>query len=93
MRATFQLLWVRKLTGQTRVPYNRGLQVRGSPHPQDYGDVLPPRAAESNAFRMQSDLLSGEASIAAFILFHGFHPAITGPVSAFPSIQPQLSVI
>jgi hypothetical protein len=41
---------VRKLTGQTRVPYNRGLRVRGSPHPFDYGAVLPPLAIESNDF-------------------------------------------
>jgi hypothetical protein len=54
MRVIFQLFRVRKLTSQTRVPYNRGLRVRGSPHPNDYGAVLPPRAAESNAFPVVS---------------------------------------
>ena len=55
MRANFQSLRVRKLTGQTRVPYNRGLRVRGSPHPFDYGCGLSLPAAESNAFRIQAD--------------------------------------
>jgi hypothetical protein len=67
MRAIFQSCWVRKLTGKLGVPYNRRLRVRGSPHPHDYGAVLPPRAAESKAFRIQSDLLSEVLAIAAFI--------------------------
>jgi hypothetical protein len=59
--------WVRKLIGKLGVPYNRRLRVRGSPHPLIYEAYLPPRAAESNAFRIQSDWLSGEALIAACI--------------------------
>ena len=31
--ATLLMSWVRKLIGKLRVPYNRGLRVRGSPHP------------------------------------------------------------
>jgi len=54
MGAIFQFR-VRKLIGQTRGLYNLGLRVRGSPHPHDYGALLPPLAAESNAFRIQSD--------------------------------------
>jgi hypothetical protein len=40
---------VRKLTGQTRVPYNRGMRVRGSPHRLlngDYATVLFQPAAD-----------------------------------------------
>ena len=59
--------WVRKLIGKLGVPYNRRLRVRGSPHPLIYHAYLPPRAAESNAFRIQSDWLSGVALIAACI--------------------------
>ena len=55
MHAICQLR-VRKLTGQTRVPYNRGLRVRGSLHPQIYDADLPARATGSNAFRIQSEL-------------------------------------
>jgi len=58
---------VRKLIGKLGVPYNRRLRVRGSPHPLIYEGVLPPLAVESNAFRIQSDLLSGDAFIAACI--------------------------
>jgi len=53
MSAIFQPCWVRKLIGKLGVPYNRGLRVRGSPQPHDYVAVLPPRAAESKAFRIQ----------------------------------------
>jgi hypothetical protein len=67
MRAILKSVWVRKLIGKLGVPYNRRLRVRGSPHPLDYGAVLPPRAAESKAFRIQSDLLSEVLAIAAFI--------------------------
>jgi hypothetical protein len=51
MPAIFQF-GVRKLIGKLGVPYNRGLRVRGSLHPHDYGAVLPPLAAESKAFRI-----------------------------------------
>jgi hypothetical protein len=54
-RNNFQSFRVRKLTGQTRIPYNRGLRVRGSPHPHDYGALLPPLAAESNDFPVMSE--------------------------------------
>jgi hypothetical protein len=67
MYAIFKSFWVRKLIGKLGVPYNRRLRVRGSPHPRYYGDFLPLRACESNAFRIQSDLLSGDAAIAACI--------------------------
>jgi len=66
MCAIFQLR-VRKLTGQTRVPYNRGLRVRGSPHPHDYDSGLPLPATDSNAFRIHSDLGSLARLIAAII--------------------------
>jgi hypothetical protein len=67
MRAILQSCWVRKLIGKLGVPYNRRLRVRGSPHPFDYDAGLSPAAAESNAFRIQSDLLSGERRIASLI--------------------------
>ena len=67
MRAIFKSFWVRKLIGKLGVPYNRRLRVRGSPHPLYYEGVLPPLAVESNAFRIQSDLLSGDAFIAVCI--------------------------
>jgi hypothetical protein len=55
MHATFQSVWMRKLIGKLGVPYNRRLRVRGSPHPHDYGALLPPLAAESNDFPVMSD--------------------------------------
>jgi len=65
-------LRVRKLTGQTSVPYNRGLRVRGSPHPcfeRVYEAVLSPVAVESNAFRIQSELDCPDLRIASLICF------------------------
>ena len=67
MRAIFNSVWVRKLIGKLGVPYNRRLGVRGSSHPLNYDADLSFPAAESNAFRIQSDLLSGERCIAASI--------------------------
>jgi hypothetical protein len=55
MRAIFKSVWVRKLTGKLGVPCNRRLRVRGSPHPFNYVADLSLPAAESNAFRSQSD--------------------------------------
>jgi hypothetical protein len=43
------------------------LRVRGSPHPHDYEAGLSLAAAESNAFRIQSDLLCPERRIAPVI--------------------------
>jgi hypothetical protein len=60
MCAILPSLWVRKLIGKLRVPYKRGLQVRGSSHPyfeRDYEPFLPPFAAASKVFRIHSDLL------------------------------------
>src|SRR5476651_2001234 len=57
MSAIFKSFWVRKLIGKLGVPYNRRLGVRGSPHPLFYDADLSLPAAESNAFRIQSDLL------------------------------------
>ena len=68
MRAIFKPIWVRKLIGKLGVPYNRRLPVRGWPHPLNYEADLSLPAAESNAFRIQSPLPSGEASIAACIM-------------------------
>jgi hypothetical protein len=67
MRAIFNSVWVRKLIGKLGVPYNRRLGVRGCSHPLFYDADLSLPAAESNAFRIQSDLLSGERRIAASI--------------------------
>jgi len=67
MCAIFRLLWVRKLIGKPRVPYNRGLRVRGSSHPiynRDYEPFLPPFAAARKVFRIQSDLLCRASYIA-----------------------------
>jgi hypothetical protein len=58
MRAIFQSFWVRKLIGKLGVPYNRRLRVRGSPHPFDYDAGLSLATADSNAFRIHSDLVS-----------------------------------
>jgi hypothetical protein len=69
MSATFQSFWVRKLIGKLGVPYNRRLRVRGSPHPLDYDADLSFPAAESNAFRIQSDLPCFEHRIAALSCF------------------------
>ena len=65
MCAIFQSCWVRKLLGKLGVPYNRRLRVRGSPHPHNYDADLSLPAAESNAFRIQSDLVSLARLIAA----------------------------
>jgi hypothetical protein len=67
MRAIFKSVWVRKLIGKLGVLYNRRMGVRDSSHPLDYDADLSLPAADSNAFRIQSDLLSGEAAIAACI--------------------------
>jgi hypothetical protein len=67
MRAIFKLLWVRRLIGKPGVPYNRRLGVRGSPHPLVYDDDLSLPAADSNAFRIQSDLFCPACCIAALI--------------------------
>lgn len=56
MRAIFKSVWVRKLIGKLGVPYNRRLGVRGSSHPLFYDADLSLPAADSNAFRIQSDL-------------------------------------
>ncbi len=69
MRAMFQPLWVRKLIGKLGVPYNRRLRVRGSPHPHDYDAGLSLTAADSNAFRIQSDLLCPACRIAPLSCF------------------------
>jgi IS1 family transposase len=68
MRATFNR-WVRKLIGKLRVPYNRRLRVRGSPHPHDYDDGLSIAATKSNAFRNQAGLPVLARRIAALISF------------------------
>jgi len=67
MRAILKSVWVRKLIGKLGVPYNRRLRVRGSPHPHDYDSGLPLPAADSNAFRIHSDLLSLPCLTAAII--------------------------
>ena len=64
MRAIFQSFWVRKLIGKLGVPYNRRLQVRGSPHPIDYDAGLSFPAAESNAFRAHSLCVRPDAAMA-----------------------------
>ena len=68
MRAIFKSVWVRKLIGKLGVPYNRRLRVRGSPHPLFYDADLSLPAADSNAFRIHSDLLSGVRRIAPLIV-------------------------
>jgi hypothetical protein len=58
MCAILKSLWVRQLIGKLRVPYNRGLGVRGSSHPlfeRDYEAILPPFAAASKVFHVQPD--------------------------------------
>lgn len=55
MRAIFNR-WVLRLIGKPSVPYNRRLRVRRSPRPHDYDAGLSLPAAESNAFRIHSDL-------------------------------------
>ena len=67
MRAIFKSDWVRKLIGKLGVPYNRRLRVRGSSHPHVYDADLSLAAAESNAFRIHSDLASFERRIASLI--------------------------
>jgi len=70
MCAMFLSLWVRKLIGKPRIPYNRGLRVRGSSHPifnRDYVPFLSPFAAASKVFRIQSDLLCPACRIASLI--------------------------
>ncbi|MGA2787091.1 MAG: hypothetical protein ABSF60_06145 [Verrucomicrobiota bacterium] len=61
------MFWVRKLIGKLGVPYNRRLRVRGSSHPFDYDAGLSLAAADSNAFRIHSDLVSFARLIAAKI--------------------------
>jgi hypothetical protein len=68
MCATFELLRVRKLTGKPAFltiadceSEARRIQNNGDAH------ELPLRAAESNAFRTHSDLLSENLTIAALI--------------------------
>src|SRR5208283_4763105 len=65
--AIFKSVWVRRLIGKPGVPYNRRLRVRGSPHPLNYDAGLSLPAAESNAFRIQSDLVSGDRRMASEI--------------------------
>jgi hypothetical protein len=65
MRAIFKSCWVRKSIGKLGVPYNRNLRIQGSPQPIDYDAGLSLAAAESNAFRIQPGLPSGERRIAA----------------------------
>jgi hypothetical protein len=67
MRAIFKSFWVRRLNGKPGVPYNRRLRVRGSSHPHDYDAGLSLPAADSNTFRIQSDLVSLARLIAAKI--------------------------
>jgi len=69
MCAIFKSVWVRRLKGKPGVPYNRKLRVRGSPHPLFYDADLSLAAAESNAFRIQADLLCFEHRIAALSCF------------------------
>ena len=69
MCETFQSLWVLKLIGKPRVPYNLGLRVRGSSHPIlkcDYEPFLSPFAATSKVFRIHSDLPCPAWRIASF---------------------------
>ena len=68
MRAIFKSVWVRKLIGKLGVPYNRRLGVRGSSHPLNYDADLSLPATDSNAFRIQTDLLSGVRRIAPLIV-------------------------
>jgi len=65
----FPSFWVRKLTGQTRVPYDHRFRVRGSAHPIDYDAGLSLLAAESNALRIQSDLRCPERLTAVSTAF------------------------
>ena len=67
MRAKLKSVWVRKLIGKLGVPYNRRLLVRSSPPPLYYETFYRILAANSNAFRIQSDLCSRDATIAACI--------------------------
>ena len=56
----------------TSVPYDRGLRVRGSPHPffeRDYEPFLLQPAAESDAFRIQSGFGWPDARSASLIWF------------------------
>jgi hypothetical protein len=69
MRAKLKSVWVRKLIGKLGVPYNRRLRVRGSPHPLNYDADLSLAAAESNAFRIHSDLLCLACRIAPLSCF------------------------
>jgi hypothetical protein len=57
-----------KLTGKPGVPYNRRLGVRGYPHPHYYEAVLSLPAADSNAFRIHSDLPCPDCLTAALTL-------------------------
>jgi hypothetical protein len=69
MRANFKSVWVRKLIGKLGVPYNRRLRVRGSPHPLYYDADLSLPAADSNAFRIHSDLPCPDRITAALTTF------------------------
>jgi hypothetical protein len=72
MCAISPLLRARKLTGQARVFYNRGMRVRGSPHPcfcSDYAAFLFAVATESSALRIQSGLRWPAWRIASLICF------------------------
>lgn len=66
MRAIFKSFRVRKLIGKLGVPYNRRLGVRDSSHPLNYDADLSLPAADSNAFRIQSDLTWPDRFTAAF---------------------------
>jgi hypothetical protein len=66
--AIFKSFWVRKLIGKLGVPYNRRLRVRGSPHLHDYDCDLSLAAAESNAFRIHSDLACSVRRMASLIV-------------------------
>ena len=57
MRAKHPLSSVRRLIGKLGVLYNHRLGVRNTSHPLDYEIGLSLPAAESNVFRIQSDLL------------------------------------
>jgi hypothetical protein len=69
MNAKLKSVWVRKLIGKLGVPYNRRLRVRGSPHPLFYDADLSLPAADSNAFRIHSDLLCLACRIASLSCF------------------------
>ena len=65
----FKSCWVRKLIGKLGVPYNRRLRVRGSPHPLFYDADLSLPAAESNVFRIHTDLPCPERLTASWTVW------------------------